>query len=250
MLERIEQQLLRGLASGSEAHETTAFRIFLWAHGDVFYRNRAAPVRRPASWASAIAEMAAVFTSAGRVPRLEFFEERWPDLASALEAAGFTMEMEAPAMAMVPRALDEQPRRDIQLLDRSASFALIGRLLAASEAAFGMSPRRHDPREITQMAREIAAGTTMTTVCLIEDQPVAAASLIGVAAEAELAGVWTTPRLRRKGLACAVCRRLLTGFAARGGELVWLSAANLASERLYGRLGFTPVGTQLNYARP
>jgi predicted GNAT family acetyltransferase len=100
------------------------------------------------------------------------------------------------------------------------------------------------------MAREIASGTTMTAVCRIDGEPVAAASLIGVGAEAELAGVWTAPRHRRRGLAEAVCRRLLTGFAARGGELVWLSAGNATSERLYRRLGFEPVGTQLNYARP
>ena len=89
-----------------------------------------------------------------------------------------------------------------------------------------MPPRDLDPREVTQMGRELASGTTMTTVCQIEGEAVAAASLIGVGAEAELAAVWTAPRYRRRGLAEAVCRRLLTSFAARGGELVWLSAGN------------------------
>jgi ribosomal protein S18 acetylase RimI-like enzyme len=249
ILERIEAQLLRGLATGSEAHETAAFRVFLWAHGDVFYRNRAAPVRRIPEWQNAIAEMSSVFTRAGRVPRLEFLQERWPDLAPALEHAGFRLEMEAPVMALVPAAEDDQPVPDIRLLDHGTSFHLIGRLLARAEAAFGMPGREQDPREISQMAREIASGTTMTAACVLEGEPVAAASLIGVGPEAELAGVWTDPEHRRRGLAHAVCRRLLTSYASRGGELVWLSAGDDKSERLYRRLGFVPMATQLNYAR-
>ena len=43
---------------------------------------------------------------------------------------------------------------------------------------------------------------------------------------------------------------LLERFFAAGGELAWLSAADVASAALYRSLGFAPCGTQLNYAGP
>jgi predicted GNAT family acetyltransferase len=60
--------------------------------------------------------------------------------------------------------------------------------------------------------------------------------------------VGTRPAFRRRGLAQAVCRRLLDTYFA-GGEMAWLSAA-AGAEPLYARLGFRPVGTQLNFGNP
>jgi ribosomal protein S18 acetylase RimI-like enzyme len=62
----------------------------------------------------------------------------------------------------------------------------------------------------------------------------------------ELAGVWTDPQKRRQGLAYAVCRQLLAEYADAGFDLCWLSAAE-GAQRLYEKLGFVRVGTQLNY---
>jgi predicted GNAT family acetyltransferase len=62
----------------------------------------------------------------------------------------------------------------------------------------------------------------------------------------ELAGVWTAARLRKQGLAYALCHRLLQEYAAAGYTLCWLSAA-VGAQRLYEKLGFVTVGTQLNY---
>ena len=63
----------------------------------------------------------------------------------------------------------------------------------------------------------------------------------------ELAGVWTRPGRQRRGLAFAVCQRLLEDSFAAGSEMCWLSAAE-GAEGLYERLGFRRVGTQLNYS--
>jgi ribosomal protein S18 acetylase RimI-like enzyme len=70
-----------------------------------------------------------------------------------------------------------------------------------------------------------------------------------VGPEAELAGVWASPGYRRHGHARTVCAALLRRFFLDlGGELAWLSAGDEDSEALYRTLGFTRVGTQLNYA--
>jgi ribosomal protein S18 acetylase RimI-like enzyme len=60
-----------------------------------------------------------------------------------------------------------------------------------------------------------------------------------------LAGVWTAPQGRNRGLAYALCHRLLRDYAT-GHGWCWLSAAE-GAQRLYEKLDFIPVGTQLNY---
>ncbi|KGM30830.1 GNAT family N-acetyltransferase, partial [Inquilinus limosus] len=65
---------------------------------------------------------------------------------------------------------------------------------------------------------------------------------------AELVAVGTRPAFRRRGLAEAVCRRLLESYLGTEA-LVWLSAA-AGAEPLYAKLGFRLVGTQLNFGGP
>ena len=89
LLARLQAQLRRGLASGGEVRVTGAFAVYLWLHGDVFYRTRALPLRRPPrGWAAEVAAMVDVLRAAGRTPRLEILEELWPDLPPALLSAG------------------------------------------------------------------------------------------------------------------------------------------------------------------
>ena len=66
---------------------------------------------------------------------------------------------------------------------------------------------------------------------------------------AELAGVWTHPAFRRRGLAHAACHALLAAGFAAGVAQAWLSAAEGALT-LYQRLGFERVGTQVNLDAP
>jgi predicted GNAT family acetyltransferase len=63
---------------------------------------------------------------------------------------------------------------------------------------------------------------------------------------AELVGVATLPAFRRRGVATAVCATLLEAYFAGENSLCWLSAAAYAAP-VYRRLGFVPIGNQLNY---
>jgi ribosomal protein S18 acetylase RimI-like enzyme len=103
---------------------------------------------------------------------------------------------------------------------------------------------------VTRFRQEVASGTSRPALVLDEGRPIAGACLIGVGAEAELAGVWTSPAHRRRGFATAACAALLRDFFNRGGELIWLSTAEHGSEALYRKLGFRRVGTQCNYVWP
>lgn len=249
-LERLESQVRRGFAAGSEIRETAAFRVHIWHTADVFYRNRALAMRRPPSWGPAIGELEQAFAAAERVPRIELLAELWPDLAPALERAGWVCEARGMAMALEAPAFAALPGpREVMLIGADAPRSLVRGFIRGTEEVFAMTPSPETGGEIDVLQRDLASGSALCAASLVDGRLVSGASLIGIGADAELAGVWTKDEARRQGRAEAVCRALLGHFFAHGGELVWLSASDAASERLYRRLGFTPVGTQLNYAK-
>jgi ribosomal protein S18 acetylase RimI-like enzyme len=246
LLRRLERQVHRGFARGSEIRETGAFRVYLWPRPEPFYRNRALPVAEPADWAPAIAAAVEAFAALGREPRVEHFAELWPSLPRALEAAGFQGEATPVLARSRPAPHGTDPA--VTLLDGATPQALLAAFLDGAHTAFGGAAP--DAGELAQLGRDLAEGATLAAARLEDGRPVAGACLIGVGAEAELAAVWTRPDHRRRGHASAVCAALAGTFLARGGELVWLSASGPGSLALYEKLGFRPVGTQLNYARP
>ncbi|MFO1068750.1 MAG: GNAT family N-acetyltransferase [Geminicoccaceae bacterium] len=248
LLAQLQGQLRRALLAGSEVVDTATFRLHVWPHGDLFYRNIAVPRRRPADWDPAIGELLDRLAELGRSPRLEFIEELWPDLPAALEVAGLRCEMRAPVMVLDVIRTPPGPSAPAVRLAPDLPDESLARFIARGEAVFGMSPRAIPTRELDELRRDLATGRTIATVVRAGEDPVAAASLAGCDREAELAGVWTAPAHRRQGLATACCRLAIAAFARSGGALVWLSAPEPDGERLYRQLGFVPVGTQLNYA--
>jgi ribosomal protein S18 acetylase RimI-like enzyme len=248
--ERLQRQLLHALARGAERIDTGSFMIHLWPTRDPYYRTVALPVRPAADWGRAIAAMCEAFAEAGRLPRLELIAEAWPDLPPALEALGFVREVEAPVMI-----LEEPPwgtgdsTAPVVMLEAAFGAGLLRKFLERQSAAFGATEAVEE-HEVKDLARALGEGATLAAAVIERCEPVAGASLIGVGREAELAGVWTARERRRQGLATRTCRRLLQAFFARGGELVWLSAAGQGSDALYRRLGFRAVGVQLNYRLP
>jgi len=67
---------------------------------------------------------------------------------------------------------------------------------------------------------------------------------------AELAGVATSPALRRRGVAATLTSFLTDQLFAAGGTLAWLSAGDAAAQAVYERVGFAVVDTRLNYIEP
>ena len=248
LLARIHGQLRDGLAAGATIRPVAAFALYLWPRDDTFYRSRALPVARPATaWRDDIASLSGAFAAASTPARLEFLDELWPDLAAALAAAGFHCEQAATVLA---RSTDVPvpPAAAAAVLLQAAAPHDLAAFIVAAEAAHGFAPRPIPSEETAWLAADLARGRTMIAAVLADGRPVAGACLIGVGRVAELAAVWSAPAQRRRGLATAACSRLLTAFTARGGELVWLGTSDAMALRLYHRLGFVPVGTQLNFA--
>jgi ribosomal protein S18 acetylase RimI-like enzyme len=249
LLSRLAAQFAAAVADGSEVHATEGFRVHLWREADPFYRNVAIPAGPAGDRRRAIAAMAAVFEAHGRIPRLEFFAELWPGLAEALEEEGFVLERRAGVLTL-DTAPEPAPAAAPRLLDATTPPEELEIFLAQAAAAFGEPALAPAPGELDRFARGLRQGSiAAATVPAPDGTPLSGASLIRSGPVAELAGVWTMPAWRRRGLARAICALLLARFFGTGGEVAWLSAGDAASEALYRSLGFVLCGTQLNYAR-
>ena len=256
----IEAQFLDAVARGAEIVDTPAFRVHLWPRPGPFYRNVAVPTRRPADWRPAIAAMQAAFVAAGRVPRLEYLHDRWPDLGPALDAAGLveTGRLRMMVTSEPPAAAPEGP--SVRFMEAVPSGShLEAYLLAVLEAFEQSTDPQAMPGELAQLRAEIAAGgCRIATIMAADGSILAGASLIGIGRSgpgagsriAELAGVWTAVAERGRGLATRVAAGLVDRFVAGGDALVWLAAETERTAALYARLGFQPIGWQLNYSAP
>ena len=218
------------------------FRAFISGSRDLLM-NLAVPVADTDDWAGAIAALTAHFAAADRIPRLEFFAELHPRLAPALDASGYHRDMTAPVMTLdvLHRAWPE-PTGELDLrFVRPDEPGEVAAYVQMQAEAYGESGGDWAP----MLASGILDGDMRVLAAWQDGRPIAGATLM-IAAAAELAGVGTVPRMRRRGLGSAVCQALLADHARRGGRLVWLSAGP-GTGTLYDRLGFCRVGTQLNY---
>ncbi len=248
----IETQVRRALAlSGAEVLSAGGFSVHLWHRPDPFYRNVAMPVRRRLHWLPAIRLVEGIFRTAGRPARLEFIEERWPDLAAALADAGFVCRQRMPVMVRDRPSAAVGTAPAVHLLRPDAPPGLVAATLDALNAVFDQAmPDATRIAEAAQLTRELAAGHCRVAVILEDGHPVAGASLVGDDGAAELAGVWAAPGRRRRGYATAVCQALLERFFASGGRFVWLGAHDDVAAMLYASLDFRAVGHQLDFSRP
>jgi ribosomal protein S18 acetylase RimI-like enzyme len=248
LLERLAAQFRRAqLASGASIRSTAAFSIYLWPEPDPFYRNVAVPIARPTAWPMAIGEMRQLFAAAARRPRLEFFAELWPELPAALEQAGIGRHATREVMVVERPPVVADPPAALVELAADAPVAQLGGFLAAQAEAYA-SPIPWLEAEIAQLRQALRRRSTRAVLIEEAGRAVAGACLIGIDREAELAGVWTMPAARRRGLGRACCAALLSRFFADGGRLVWLAAGGADSGQLYAGLGFRPVGTQCEHA--
>jgi len=251
-LRRLAQSLREAAAATREAIATDGFTLFLARDTANPFMSLAVPEEEPpADWALALAALPAVFVAHDRSARIEAFGELHPALLRAADAAGWRRAVTAPVLTLAPNALAPAPAA-------VGAFRWLapdepGRLEAAlrgSHLAYGGAEGDHAALDWgPQLVRGLGQGTLLAGATDVDDVPRAGAVVQLGGDAGELAGVWTHPAHRRRGLARQVCHALLAGTFARGVSLAWLSAAEGALE-LYEGLGFVRVGTQVNLEPP
>ncbi|HKI56779.1 MAG TPA: GNAT family N-acetyltransferase [Trueperaceae bacterium] len=202
----------------------------------------------PTGWDDSVQALIALHPRHGTVPRLEFMAELHPALAQSLERHGFVRTSSDPVMtldlqgALPASAVPAPGYRRLAANDPE----LLSAFVEQQAEAFGMPPAT-GYAFLERLQDTIAAGTSIAAALLGDGTPVAGAVLqLGASGWAELAGVYTAPASRGRGLAMAACTRLLADARVAGVTHAWLSAAE-GARGLYRRLGFRSVGSQLNY---
>jgi ribosomal protein S18 acetylase RimI-like enzyme len=248
---RLVRSVRAAAARGRTAIPVDGFTLFV-ADSAHPHMNFAVPNdEAPTDWSAALAALRTVCATHGRFARIEGFAELHPDLPLAADAAGWRRAMTAPVLTLAPAALTPAPPRvgTYRSLDPDDRTRLEA-VLRGAHHAFGGA--EDDPAALAwlpQLRRGLRVGTALGGAVEVDGAAVSGAVVVHGDDAGELAGVWTHPSFRRRGLAQQACHTLLATAFAAGLPLAWLSAAEGAL-RLYETLGFERVGTQVNLDGP
>lgn len=252
LLRKIEASLRAVGRQERELVSLAAFELFI-SPAALDHLSFAVPLwPDPDDWTPHVSALKDAFRRHGKRPRLEFFRELHPRLGGALEDAGIVREMRAPVMALLMASFSAPtPPRPAPAYSglEAQDEPFLRRYLQRQHVAYGGDA--DDERALDwlpNLRSGLRRGAVLGAALEQDGYPVAGAIIQIGAGTGELAGVWTDPERRRQGLAYAVCHRLLGEYAAAGYELCWLSAAE-GAQRLYEKLGFVTIGTQLNYGQ-
>jgi GNAT superfamily N-acetyltransferase len=244
-LRRIDEQIIGVNRPARNVFEVGPLTVMLDSTTDMIYANYALPTSSEVS-DSEIADMVAVFQREGRTPRLEFRKEACPGLAERLEANGFTLEMDNPVM-LCDRSTFVPVYADGVEVEVLAPDGDIEDYLRSGNEAFGMDFPINVER-ITKTREAIGRGSWVCAIGRIDGDIAGSAAITPFGGVGELAGVGTSPRFRRRGVASAVSSVLMERFFETN-DLAWLSAGDDTARLVYERLGYRTVATQANYSR-
>lgn len=227
------------------------FALFI-SPGQLDHLTFATPLPiEPPDWAGAVAAMQAVFAQHGKRPRLEYIADLHPTLGAALEQVGLVCESRAPVMVLEMADLAPPPPPPLAHYRRltAANDPLLRAYLINQSIAYGGFGGQDALDWLPNLQHGLANDGVMGAVLEQAGEMVSGAMIQMGGGIGELAGVWSAPQWRGRGLAFALCQQLLADYTAVGHTHCWLSAAE-GAQRLYEKLGFVYVGTQLNYGRP
>ncbi|MCA9835396.1 MAG: GNAT family N-acetyltransferase [Trueperaceae bacterium] len=247
LLSKLEQSLREVAAQTRTHHQIEGFDLYLHPESKEFFMNLAIPANSD-NWSDAVKEMVKYFTAQNLQPRLEYFDELHPDLKIALEAEGFQQDMRAPVMVLEAETFQSNKTKPkgtyLRLFEKDKHQ--IETALRRQSLAYGGTGDDSALIWLPNVLKGLEQNTVMFAVLETDGFASGASIQIG-GGIGELAGVWTHPEQQKRGYAYELCHHLIEDYFKEGYDLLWLSAAE-GAQRLYEKLGFSPLGTQLNYS--
>jgi len=232
-----------------EAVETPPFTCFFHRRDPLRYFNYAIPDEPcGGDLSEALDRLRATFRERERLPRFEYVEGFAPDLAAALESAGFELELRAPLMT-VPTAEVADPPAIEGLEIVSASYD-VRAYLTVGRRAFGEGdgPEVSD-EEIEERRARLEVATAL--LGLLGGEPVAvSAATPPLGGLTEVAGVGVLEQVRGQGIGGAMTAAAARDAGTKGAELALLAPGSEAAQSVYTRVGFRPAEVALYYADP
>ncbi len=243
---------------GRKATSVGHFTAFLSAGSSDYFMSFAVPrpppegvdARPAAVWAGSLSLLAEHFAAQERALRLEFFVELFPNLPDALTAAEISQDKSAPAMAALPAVFRPARKTGLNMaLIEAGNAVAVERFMAIQGDAFGVRIASGPTGWRPILEAGLADGGMIAAIGEVAGKACCGAVIMIGGGAAELAGVGTLPAYRRHGYASDLCSRLLGAYFEHTGAPAWLSADDEIAEGLYGALGFSRIGTQLNYGK-
>jgi len=231
------------------------FRALLDPTSDMIWINYAVPIGPiddVRATIVALDDLRRAFAQHQRRPRFEFNALPWPALPSLLESAGFQLQERHPLMVCTLKTFRHfvAPGVAVCFLGSDEPPATLAATMALQSECFGGPPELPPDDEVERLRDQLRAGTLCYALATLDGMPAGAGSTAPIAGVAEVAGVGTSPVLRRRGVAASLTSFLTEQLFAAGGRLAWLSAGDAAAQAVYERVGFAVVDTRLNYIEP
>jgi predicted GNAT family acetyltransferase len=137
------------------------------------------------------------------------------------------------------------PSDDLPLLNAVAhvGFNNPGTAVGADDLDAARRVVNRDPAELAFRQARLSTGRSVMAVARIGDQPVGVGSHNPLESVTEIVGVAVLPAFRRRGVAAALTRLLVADALQRGIRIVFLSANDAGSARIYERIGFQTIAT-------
>lgn len=239
VLEQLRHASVEALRKFRVAVPCGPFLILKSPDHDFIYSNYAVPLER--TLPGDLQRLAEAMRGLARTPRIEYFHELDPDLRGRFADEGWTEEMANPVMALEPAEFSPLAAPDVVPIDSLEACAEAERVGYASFEGMGEPP---EPVGASTWKR-VREGVWLAFNALSDGKVVSTGGLQGDGPIPELCGVATLPKFRGQGYAAQVCSALCTSHFARGGQAIWLSASP-DGRRLYEKIGFRTVGTQVN----
>ena len=230
------------------------FRALLDSTTEMIWVNYAVPISPidNAQATAALGDLRRAFAQHQRRPRFEFNALPWPALPSLLESAGFQLQERNPVMICTPTSLRRfaAPGVAVRFLGSHEPAATLAATMALQSESFGGPAELPPADEVERLRDQLRTGRLCYALATLDGLPAGAGSTAPIDGVAEVAGVGTSPALRRRGVAATLTRFLAEQLFAAGGTLAWLSAGDAAAQSVYERVGFAVVDTRLNYIEP
>jgi ribosomal protein S18 acetylase RimI-like enzyme len=187
----------------------------------------------------------------------EWVPEITAELAAVVQAAGLPVGYHPLMLLDVSRVVPlKQPGDGIQVRLATSSddlpllnavahigFNNPGTAVGADDLDAARRVVNRDPAELAFRQARLSSGRSVMAVASIGDQPVGVGSHNPLESVTEIVGVAVLPAYRRRGVANALTRLLVADALQRGIHIVFLSANDAGSARIYERIGFQTIAT-------
>jgi predicted GNAT family acetyltransferase len=222
------------------------FALLFTAATQLRYLNYAIPDDDANPNDSEVAALVTAFTTADRMPRVEFLPSVAPALEAALLARGWTVEDRLPLMTCTARTVRAlQPPEGI-VIEVPSDEATLFEMARVQHEIFE-DPEPADEHSVARLRDSLSRGGRALIGRDAVTGRLVAAAQYGVPAggATEVVGVVVAPAYRRRGLAAAMVAALARQGVDAGLKIVFLEAAP-GADGAYRNAGFQRTSTSVH----